>query len=1149
MDRERRSLTGAVAEAIIRPVWKTMGHTRLRNRFILLSAVLWTGLSSADSAGIQERVQRPGSEASAAYRFVAAEAGTLDLEADRLARRLKRFRTIGDIENAQKAFRMLFPEGDPDDPRASLHLEGIPSPGLIEDPDVREKPWTPAGQGVPVFHSPDNERNPSMDLGATIDGRPPVIMAAEQWAGGWPRAIRIKKSTDLGETWTSSLSLGDEYPLTAPSIRRISGTDMGLVFTRSRHHGDQDVYFARISEDLSLSGVHPVAYGPLPQTSPALASDHERFASPYIYVVYAERSGPLHSVKFKVSPDLGETWSLPVTVGAFTAPAGIDCRPVIAFDPFDSTLTVAYPAWQGISEGIAVSRSESLGARWSTPVFITAPDSQFDGLPSIAAGGGICLVAYERRESPSDRDIRYAYVRSRGSAWIAGGILAAGIPDQRSPDVRVSGGSSPLRIYVSYVLDGSAIVTRWSAAHDPDSWSEEIVLKRDLRPVDSGPVALLPIGQGEETWGAVAWAEKNPDDDIYFSAEPIRLLATAELTVDPGNQDVGYTAGTTTFSVQKTGPGQVSWTASVTEGNDWLSIQSGASGLNAGTIVAAYTENPGPAERRGTIRVTPADETIPPIDVTVTQAGAPELAVTPEDGLASAGEVGGPFTPSSLIYTLENTGGTSLDWTAAKTQAWVTLSATEGTLAPGAATMLTVSINDDAGALAAGTYADSVMFTNTTSGGGSTTRPVELTVEPPAGTLRVAPTTGLTANGPAGGPFVPESASYTLDNIGVTALEWTATNSAAWVTLSGASGTLAPGETSTVTVTINSNADALGAGTYDDTVAFTNVTNGSGSTTRPVSLTVEPPPGVLTVTPATGLTASGIAGGPFTPAEAVYTLHNDGGTSLAWTAANAQAWVTLSGASGTLAPGETSTVTVTINSNADALGAGTYDDTVAFTNATNGSGSTTRPVELTVIPPPTLSVSPANRDVTATAGTTAFSVANTGGGTFAWTAQVISGGDWLSIQSGAAGTDSGTIVAAFVINPGVTSRQGAIRVTAPGAAESPKDVAVTQAGGYLTLTLSGRRLVEKAWIVQREYGELTLTIDKSPSILVDRYVIFRSSADHGEQMLAEIPGSSVEDGVLVYNDTFLEEGTVYTYRIVAFDSLGEIIRESNSIVI
>ncbi len=104
------------------------------------------------------------------------------------------------------------------------------------------------------------------------------------------------------------------------------------------------------------------------------------------------------------------------------------------------------------------------------------------------------------------------------------------------------------------------------------------------------------------------------------------------------------------------------------------------------------------------------------------------LSVTPPDGFSSSGNQGGPFSPSNKTYTLTNTGGSTINWTATKSQTWVTLSSTNGTLAAGASTTVTVSINSNANSLSPGSYSDNVSFTNTTNRNGNTSRAVSLSV-------------------------------------------------------------------------------------------------------------------------------------------------------------------------------------------------------------------------------------------------------------------------------------------------------------------------------------------------------------------------------------------------------------------------------------
>jgi hypothetical protein len=1073
-----------------------------------------------------------------------------DAAVRRLSAELKRLRSNGDLEAAALVFDRLFPPQTVPEPGAAPKLaagfaSGAGTPGIPPDKAVA----LPDGS-FPVFVSPEIERAPSLDSGRGPDDAQTVLAAAEQWSGGRSRDIRILRSPDGGRTWPGAVVLGDGRPLTGPSLRRISSGAFGLAFAREWSGGDHDIHFARLTGDLAEAAWSPVALSRADQGRPALAADLRIDAAPYVYVVYGESEGRSGSVKLRASRDLGATWSRAVTIDEFAAPDGRPAETSLAFDPERGALHVAYKRPGGPAAGIAVASSTTFGASWSGPVFLTTPGDRAAASPAIAAGRGTVVVVHESG-SGDGADIGLAYSTDSGRRWHRGPGLASTSAAETSPDVRAADGGLSPRFFASYVESGGLIRVLSCDAGAPQSWTTARTLPDEGTALSLGSARVLPMPAPDGGAAAgVLWTDRGADDDVYFSPAAT-VLALADLTVTPSNRDVPETAGETDFAVDKTGEGSVSWTAAVVAGGSWLAITSGSSGTDAGTIVAAYEANTGIVARTGSIQVTPAEAGTPSVTVTVTQAGEPAgaLEVTPAGGLVASGPVGGPFAPSSQAYTLRNVGERTINWRAARIQPWTSLSTSSGNLNPGASRTVTVSINVLANGLAAGLYEDTVTFMNTTNGLGNTTRPVSLTISEPAGTLTVSPAGGLTSSGPVGGPFTPSSLDYTLRNAGPTPIDWSASKVRSWTSLSEASGGLAAGASTTVTVSINAGAESLPGGEYADTVSFVNTTNGNGSTTRPVGLTVNAPPGVLAVTPAAGLVSAGAEGGPFSPASQDYLLENTGGSAVGWTATKTQGWTTLSAAAGTLDPGQTTTLTVSINAAAEALAAGAYADTVTVTNTTNGTGTTARSVALTVAAGPVLSVGPADRAVPFTSGATTFDVANAGGGTLTWTAAVAGGAGWLSITAGASGTGPGTITVAFTANPSTAPRQAMIRVTAPGAAGSPRDVTVTQSGSTFGLTVSGERRMEQAWILRREYGRLSIAVDNPGGITVSAFAVYRRAGGQAEELRGQVPGTSVTASPWIYNDAFLEAGTTYAYRVLALDALGQVLGESNEITI
>lgn len=112
-----------------------------------------------------------------------------------------------------------------------------------------------------------------------------------------------------------------------------------------------------------------------------------------------------------------------------------------------------------------------------------------------------------------------------------------------------------------------------------------------------------------------------------------------------------------------------------------------------------------------------------------------DMRVTPLDDFRSQGPVGGPFTPESMVYQLENGLAESIEYEVTYDPAatWVTLSgATSGTLDPLETAEVTVEINTNAETLDEGAHVATVCFINITSHIGDTSRRVILAVGEPA---------------------------------------------------------------------------------------------------------------------------------------------------------------------------------------------------------------------------------------------------------------------------------------------------------------------------------------------------------------------------------------------------------------------------------
>ncbi|MGA2533810.1 MAG: SBBP repeat-containing protein [Candidatus Aminicenantales bacterium] len=97
------------------------------------------------------------------------------------------------------------------------------------------------------------------------------------------------------------------------------------------------------------------------------------------------------------------------------------------------------------------------------------------------------------------------------------------------------------------------------------------------------------------------------------------------------------------------------------------------------------------------------------------------------------------------------------------------------------------------------------------------------------------------------------------------------------------------------------------------------------------------------------------------------------------------------------------------------------------------------------------------------------------------------------------------------------------------------------------LALQVQRLTERAWIIRRDYGLITLTVTKSAPFNVTTYRLSRKAGAGSYQTIKDFTEANLPSGVLTYADTFLATGTTYTYKVEALDCGGRVIASSSEL--
>jgi hypothetical protein len=134
---------------------------------------------------------------------------------------------------------------------------------------------------------------------------------------------------------------------------------------------------------------------------------------------------------------------------------------------------------------------------------------------------------------------------------------------------------------------------------------------------------------------------------------------------------------------------------------------------------------------------------------------------------------------------------------------------------------------------------------------------------------------------------------------------------------------------------------------------------------------------------------------------------------------------------------------------------------------------------------------------------------------------------------------------------GASAAVFAVNSNDPVNGSAPFNVSGTGFIPNIVISLTPLRQVERAWLIQRYYGRITLTVTKSAPFNVTTYRLFRKAGPSGTyQAIKDFTEAQFSPGPvtsLIYPDTFLAGNIRYFYRVDALDCGGRVIATSGEV--
>ncbi len=536
--------------------------------------------------------------------------------------------------------------------------------------------------------------------------------------------------------------------------------------------------------------------------------------------------------------------------------------------------------------------------------------------------------------------------------------------------------------------------------------------------------------------GPVVSSTINPATGPFVGLSPSELIFNAFVG--------GASPPSQTVTVSNPGVGTLNWTAT---GNvAWLGATplSGSSGAGGSQPLTVSVNSTGltAGTYAGTVTVTAPGAGNSPrlLPVRLVVAARPSITLSPTT-LAFNAVQGATTLPFSTTFTISNSGGQPLQWTASKSAGWLSFNPSSGTLNPFNGQLVSVSVNQSG--LLAGTYTDTITVSDPAASNSPQTVTVTFAIHPPVPRFLLTPNSvAVTA---VVGQSSPQFNFINVGNSGVGMLNFSASSNVPWLSGSPMTGSVTTG--SSITVTTSVNPAGLAAGTYNGTITFTSSGASNSPQTLPVTLTVVPS-GPRISMGQSALVFHAAQGGS-NPARQTLLVSNAGTGTLQWSGSTGGTpWLQLNPGLGVL--GQSFGQNISVGVDVAGLVAGTYNGTITITDAGAGNSPQTVAVALNVAPPgPSLALAPSVINAVVVEGegaaqTSFIQVSNPGTATASWTAT--DDASWVTVSPSSGVTPAGaTAMATVSIDASglpAGDHTASLTFVDPGATNSPQTATI-----------------------------------------------------------------------------------------------------------